>query len=194
MSADLFSSVVDVYVKKGTELSTDYHLVDVRGQLVAAMKSLYKQSEVCVHVNGMKTKPFSASVGLQQGYVLSLLFIIYMDKIDRENFSSSGITFGECNIRCLLFADDLTLLSLNKSDFQYALDQFSDVCLDAGMKISMAKTSGGYSNLGARGKNFQKLMLSEKKKRSDLGLHIFLPKSKCSLKKKKKRSSLRIVL
>ena len=47
-------------------------------------------------------------------------------------------------------------------------------------------SSGGYSNLGARGKNFQKLMLSEKKKRSDLGLHIFLPKSKCSLKKKKK--------
>ena len=45
--------------------------------------------------------------------------------------------------------------------------------------------SGGYSNLGARGKNFQKLMLSEKKKRSDLGLHIFLPKSKCSPKKKK---------
>ena len=45
--------------------------------------------------------------------------------------------------------------------------------------------SGGYSNLGARGKNFQKFMLSEKKKRSDLGLDIFLPKSKCSLKKKK---------
>ena len=47
-------------------------------------------------------------------------------------------------------------------------------------------TSGGYSNLRARGKNFQKLMLSEKKKRSDLGLHIFLPKSRCSPKKKKK--------
>ena len=51
---------------------------------------------------------------------------------------------------------------------------------------NLRKSSGGYSNLGARGKNFQKLMLSEKKKRSDLGLHIFLPKSKCSLKKKKK--------
>ena len=56
--------------------------------------------------------------------------------------------------------------------------------------------SGGYSNVGARGKNFQKLMLSEKKKRSDLGLHIFLPKSRCSLKKKKKkkRSSLPFAL
>ena len=50
--------------------------------------------------------------------------------------------------------------------------------------------SGGYSNLGARGKNFQKLMLSEKKRRSDLDLHIFLPKSKCSLKKKKKKKGL----
>ena len=44
-------------------------------------------------------------------------------------------------------------------------------------------TSGEYSNLGARGKNFKKLM-SEKKKKSDLGLHIFLQKSGCSLKKK----------
>ena len=43
--------------------------------------------------------------------------------------------------------------------------------------------SGGYSNLGTRGKNFQKLMLSEKKKRSDLGLHIFLQNSWCPLKK-----------
>ena len=50
--------------------------------------------------------------------------------------------------------------------------------------IKIVPTSGGYSNLGARGKNFQKFMLSEKKKRSDLGLDIFLPKSKCSLKKK----------
>ena len=52
-------------------------------------------------------------------------------------------------------------------------------------KQDWGRGSGGYSNLGARGKNFQKFMLSEKKKRSDLGLDIFLPKSKCSLKKKK---------
>ena len=53
-------------------------------------------------------------------------------------------------------------------------------------ELATHQSSGGYSNLGARGKNFQKFMLSEKKKRSDLGLDIFLPKSKCSLKKKKK--------
>ena len=113
----------------------------MRGQLLAGIKLLYKQSEVCLHVNGMKTKPLNVSIGLQQGCVLSpLLFIMYMDKIDRDSSSSNGITFGKCNVQCLLFADELALLSLNKSDLQYALDQFSDACLDAGMKINTAKT------------------------------------------------------
>ena len=58
--------------------------------------------------------------------------------MDNDSFSNSDVTFGEYNVRRLLFADDLALL--NKSDLQYALDQFSDACFDAGMKISMAKT------------------------------------------------------
>ena len=113
----------------------------MRGQLLAAIKSLYKQSEVCVQANGMKTEPFNVSVGLLQGCILSpLLFVIYMDKIDKDSSSSSGITFGKHNVLHLQFTDDLALLSLNKSDLQYALDQFSGACLDAGMKISMTKT------------------------------------------------------
>ena len=43
--------------------------------------------------------------------------------------------FGAC-----CFADDLALLSSNKSGFQYLLNRFSDACLDAGKKISTAKT------------------------------------------------------
>ena len=57
---------------------------DLRGKLLATIKSLYKQSEVYVRVNRTKTKSFCVSVSLQQGCVLSpLLFIIYMDKIDQ---------------------------------------------------------------------------------------------------------------
>ena len=112
----------------------------VRGQLLAAMKLLYKESEVFFRVNGMKKKLFSVSIGLRQGYVLfHLLFIIYMDKIDRDSSSSSGATFGECNTRRLLFADNLALLSLYKSDVQYELDRFSGARLKAGIKISTAK-------------------------------------------------------
>ena len=63
-----------------------------------------------------------------------------MDKIERDSFSSIHVTFGESNVWRLLFADDLALLSSNKNDFQYAIDRFSDACLDAEMKISTART------------------------------------------------------
>ena len=72
---------------------------DVRYQLVAAIILLYKQSEVCVYVNGMKPKLFNVSVGLRQCCALSpLLFIIYMDKIDKSSSSRSSVTFGACNV------------------------------------------------------------------------------------------------
>ena len=80
---------------------------DVRGQLLAAIKSLYQQSEVCVCVNDMKTKLFNVSLGLRQGCVLSpLLFIIYMDK--RRDSSSSlasylgSVMFGACCLQMTL--------------------------------------------------------------------------------------------
>ena len=63
-----------------------------------------------------------------------------MDKINKDIFSSSGVTFGECNVRRLMFADNLALLNSNKSDLEDALKRLSDACLDAGMKISTAKT------------------------------------------------------
>ena len=63
-----------------------------------------------------------------------------MDKRDKNSSFSSGITFGECDVWCLLFADDLALLRSNKSDLQYKLDRFSYACLDAIMKISTTKT------------------------------------------------------
>ena len=63
-----------------------------------------------------------------------------MEKIDKDSSSNNGVTIGECNVRRQLFASDLALLNSHKSDLQYALDRFSDACLDAGMKISTAKT------------------------------------------------------
>ena len=63
-----------------------------------------------------------------------------MDKIDTDSSSSSGVTFGECNVRRLLFADDFALLNSNKRDLQYAFDRFFNAYLDAGMKSSTTKT------------------------------------------------------
>ena len=94
----------------------------VNGQLLRANKSLYCRPEVCVRVNGKQSKPFQVGVGLRQGCVLSpLLFIVYMNWIDKCSKADECATVGNCKISRLLFADDLVLLSSTESGLQRAL-------------------------------------------------------------------------
>ena len=82
----------------------------VDGQLLRAIKSFYCRPEVCVRVNGKQSKPFHVGVGLRQGCVLSpLLFIVYMNWIDKYSQADECATIGNCKISRLLFADDLVL-------------------------------------------------------------------------------------
>ena len=94
----------------------------VDGQLLRAIKSFYCRPEVCVRVNGKQSKPFHVGVGLRQGCVLSpLLFIVYMNWIDKYSQADECATIGNCKISRLLFADDLVLLSSTESGLQRAL-------------------------------------------------------------------------
>ena len=78
---------------------------------------------------------------LWQGCVLSpLLFIVYMNWIDKCSQADECAMIGNCRISHLLFADDLVLLSSTESGLQRALNSFADACNTARMKISSAKT------------------------------------------------------
>ena len=113
----------------------------IDGGLLIAIKSLYQHSEVRVRANGMLSKPFNVGVGLRQGCVLSpLLFIIYMNWIDKCSQVRESVAVGKCKIDRLLFADDLVLLASSELSLQHALDCFVNACSDAGMKISTRKT------------------------------------------------------
>ena len=106
-----------------------------------ANKSFYCRPEVCVRVNGKQSKPFHVGIGLRQGCVLSpLLFIVYMNWIDKCSQADERATIGNCKISRLLFADDLVLLFSTESGLQRALNSFADACNTARMKISTAKT------------------------------------------------------
>ena len=113
----------------------------VDGQLLCATKSFYYRPEVCVRVNGKQSKPFHVDVGLRQGCVLSpLLFVVYMNWIDKASQADECATIENCKITRLLFADDLVLLSSTESGLQRALNSFADAWNAAGMKICSAKT------------------------------------------------------
>jgi len=78
--------------------------------------------------------------GLQQWYVLSeLLFIVYMHSMYSHSEIDEGVTVGSCMINRLLLVDDLVLLASSQQRLQYALDRFSAVCGQAGMKITTEK-------------------------------------------------------
>ena len=77
----------------------------------------------------------------RQGCVLSpLLFIFYINWIDKCCQADEYASIGNCKISRLLFADDLVLLSSTESGFQRAINSFANTCNTAGMKISTAKT------------------------------------------------------
>ena len=110
-------------------------------QEYGVIKSFYCRPVVCVRVNGKQSKPFHVGIGLRQGCVLSpLLFIVYMNWIDKCSQADECATIGNCKISRLLFANDLVLLSSTESGLQRALNNFADACNTAGMKISTAKT------------------------------------------------------
>ena len=112
----------------------------VNGQLLFAIKSFYCRLEVCVRANGKQSKPFHVGIGLGQGCVLSsLLFIVYMNWIDKCSQADECATTGNHKISCLLFANDFVLLSLTEPGLQRVLNSFADACNIAGMKISSAK-------------------------------------------------------
>ena len=105
----------------------------IDGHLLMAIKLLYCQPEVCVHVSGKQSKSFLVGVCLRQGCVLSpLFFIIYMNCMDKPSRTDDCVTIGRCEIRRLLFA--------NKYGLQHALNVFAAACDIAGMKISTFKT------------------------------------------------------
>ena len=72
--------------------------------------------------------------------MVSVLFIVIMNWIDKCGQADECATNGNCKISCLLFADDLAQLSSTESGLQCALNSFADAFNTAGMKISTNKT------------------------------------------------------
>jgi len=74
----------------------------VPGPLVCAIRSLYEQSASCVRIlSGCWTPPRLSLV--------TILFVIFMDRISRRSRGEESVRFGDIRIVSLLFSDDVVL-------------------------------------------------------------------------------------
>jgi hypothetical protein len=78
----------------------------------------------------------------QRSSLRPTLFNIYINELVRalEQSAAPGLTLLESEVKCLLFADDLVLLSPNKEGLQQHLDLLYRLCQTWALTVNLSKT------------------------------------------------------
>ena len=91
---------------------------------IGVLISWYSKLFSCVRWNGVFSKGFDVTCGVRQGGILSpLLFNVYVDElIDSLEASGCGCHIGKEFFGCIMYADDLILLSPSVNGLQHMLN------------------------------------------------------------------------
>ena len=117
----------------------------IGGNVYRLIKEMYNKSNCSIKLNrGLCAKPFSYDRGVRQGCVLSpILFNLFINDIPKILESESVNPFvlpnGE-KLSCLMYADDLIMLSQTATGLQKCLDVLSEFCSKWGFSVNLNKT------------------------------------------------------
>lgn len=109
------------------------------------IKNMYAQIELFVKVGDHTTKePIKSEIGVRQGDNLSpTLFKIYINDlqqyIDRTN-NTHPVTIGTHKLNCLLYADDIVLISTSKIGLQNCINALYNYSSDWKLDVNLTKT------------------------------------------------------
>jgi len=116
------------------------------------VKDMYSKVKTCVKVGDRFTVDFATNIGLKQGDVLSpLLFNLYIHDIIKIFDNSSEAPFlGDMVVHCLMYADDLVLLSQSEKGLQNSLNALYGYCRKWKLCINTEKTKVVHFHKGKR--------------------------------------------
>ena len=111
-------------------------------QIIKLLKNMYDKTSICLKLNGKLTPAFKTFRGVRQGCNLSpKLFNILINNIPKLfDWSCDPVYLGEVTLNCLMYADDLVLLSTSEAGLQNCLNKLHDYTLKNHLKINMKKT------------------------------------------------------
>ena len=106
------------------------------------IKSMYAKSRSCVRVDDLVTDFFNINVGVKQGDNLSpTLFKLFINDLPQylEN-TADPIHINGTLINCLMYADDIVLLSNSADGLQQKLYKLQEYCNDWCLSVNVNKT------------------------------------------------------
>ena len=116
----------------------------ITGKVFNLIKRIYTNEKCKIKIGGMLSDTFDTNQGVRQGCILSpLLFNIFIsdlpDILNKEE-NDPAIIGSEEKLSCLLWADDLVLISQSKEGLTKMLNELSSFSTKNGLKINADKT------------------------------------------------------
>ncbi len=117
----------------------------VGGKFLFCVKNMYSEMISCVKINQkLRTEFFDVPLGVRQGCSFSpTLFSCFVNDLPECLLSSAGfqpVSLGDQVIPCLMYADDLVILSESAAGLQCAINCVQKYCYDWQLTINTTKT------------------------------------------------------
>jgi len=99
------------------------------------------ESQVQTSGGSSLTEKFPVNVGVHQGNILSpLLFNIFLNDFNHVSPNDSAPSIFKKKVSCLLYADDMVILSTTASGLQESLDHLDTYCNKWGLEVNAEKS------------------------------------------------------
>ena len=113
----------------------------IAGKFFNVIESLYLNAKAGVSVNNFLTDWFNVDHGVRQGDSLSAtLFGLDINDVVKDLNQCEGIVINDKKITCLLYADDIVLISENENDLQNMLTKLKSWCYKWRMTVNIDKS------------------------------------------------------
>ena len=125
---------------------------DIGGNILNVIQNMYKEVIYHIKLPGGLTEGIPSNLGVKQGCVLSpLLFNIFLSDLpDIFDASCDPVTIFDSPYSCLMFADDIILISETSSGLQNSLNKLKLYCEKWHLTVNTNKTKIMIFNKGGR--------------------------------------------
>ena len=115
---------------------------NIKGNFFNTIRNIYANDVACVNIENNLTDHFKVNQGVRQGCVLSpTLFNIYMSDLTNQlNAAQGKLNLGTNDINCLIWADDIVLLSESEEGLKEMLKIMEKFCNDNKLIINTEKS------------------------------------------------------